>query len=212
VRRSALSTRFRRIAGCDVSVEREAGRVFAAIVLLDWPGLDMVAVATAVGNADFPYVPGYLSFREGPVLEKAFARLPRRPDVAVFDGQGIAHPRRFGLACHLGVLWDVPSIGCAKSRLVGEAREPGAEKGDWTPLVDRGERVGSVLRTRTGVKPVWVSPGHRVDQAGARRVVLEACTRYRLPEPTRLAHREVNALRRAWMARHRTDRAGRRAK
>jgi deoxyribonuclease V len=173
--------------------------------MLSWPDLDRIETATAVGAAVFPYVPGYLSFREGPVLDVAFGRLSERPDLVFFDGQGTAHPRRCGLASHLGVLWDVPAVGCAKSRLVGEADEPGPSRGDWTPLIDGEEIVGSVLRTRRGVKPMWISPGHRIDSEGARRVVLEGCTRYRMPEPTRRAHLEVNALRRAWTARERPD-------
>jgi len=205
VRIQPLRTRLRAIAGCDVSFDRASGRLFAAVVVLGWPDLGWLESATAVGQADFPYVPGYLSFREGPLLEKAFERLGRRPSLVIFDGQGLAHPRRFGLACHLGVLWRVPSVGCAKTRLVGTAEDPGTRKGDWSPLRDGEEVIGSVLRTRDGVKPVFVSPGHRIDQAGARKVVLEATTRYRLPEPTRQAHGEVNALRRAWMARFRPD-------
>ncbi len=203
VRLTPLSTRLRRVAGCDVSEDRAAGRVFAAVVVLSWPDLDRIEIATATRDARFPYVPGYLSFREGPLLDEAFARLSERPDLVMFDGQGIAHPRRCGLASHLGVLWDLPAVGCAKSRLVGDADEPGLSRGDWSSLVDRGELVGSVLRTRHGVKPMWVSPGHRIDHEGARRVVLEACTRFRLPETTRRAHLEVNVLRRAWIARGR---------
>jgi deoxyribonuclease V len=206
IRKRVLLTRprrrFRTIAGCDVSVEQEVGRVFAAVVVMTWPGLERAETSTAVGTADFPYVPGYLSFREGPLLDEAFRALEAKPDVILVDGQGYAHPRRCGLACHLGVMWDVPSVGCAKSRLVGEAEEPGRRKGDWAPLVDRGEVVGSVLRTRDDVKPVFVSPGHRMDQDGARELVLESVTRYRLPEPIRRAHGEVNALRRSWMSRH----------
>lgn len=205
VRLHPLRTRLRRIAGCDVSLERAADRVYAAVVVLAWPGLERLEVAHAVRKADFPYVPGYLSFREGPVLDLAFRRLRIRPDLVIFDGQGIAHPRRFGLASHLGVLWRVPSVGCAKSRLVGAAKDPGIRKGDWTPLRDGTEVIGSVLRTRDGVRPVFVSPGHRVDHAGARRVVLRAATRFRLPEPTRLAHGEVNDVRRAWIARNRPE-------
>jgi deoxyribonuclease V len=195
----------RRIAGCDVSFERSLGRVFAAVVLLSWPDLELIETATAGRKQTFPYVPGYLSFREGPVLEAAYSKLGRRPDLLIFDGQGLAHPRRFGLACHLGVLWNLPSIGCAKSRLVGEAAEPGPRKGDWTPLIDGEEVVGSLVRTRDRVKPVWVSPGHRIDHEGAREIILAAATRYRLPEPTRLAHGEVNALRRAVLARTARD-------
>jgi deoxyribonuclease V len=205
VRIQPFRGRIRRIAGCDVSFERAYGKLFAAVVVFRWPGLEPVEMATAVGEADFPYVPGYLSFREGPVLEKAYEKLERRPNLVIFDGQGIAHPRRFGLASHLGVVWRVPSVGCAKTRLVGTARDPGIRKGDWTPLRDGREVIGSVLRTRDRVKPVFVSPGHRIDHRGARRVVLEATTRYRLPEPIRAAHREVNVLRRAWIARFRPD-------
>lgn len=202
----APRTRPRRIAGCDVSVEAAAGKVFAAVVVFRWPQLERLETVTAVGAADFPYVPGYLSFREGPVLDRAFRKLSERPDLVIFDGQGIAHPRRFGLASHLGVLWDVPSVGCAKTRLVGAGDEPAVEKGSWTPLRDGDEVIGSILRTRDGVKPVFVSPGHRIDLAGAREVVLRATTRYRLPEPTRSAHGEVNAARRAWIARYRPER------
>ncbi len=205
VRLTERPTRLRRVAGCDVSVERRAGRVFAAVVVLAWPGLDRLETATAVGKDLFPYVPGFLSFREGPVLDRAFRKLRTRPDLVIFDAQGIAHPRRFGLASHLGVLWDIPAVGCAKSRLIGKAAEPGCRKGEWTPLFDGDEIVGSVLRTRDRVKPVYVSPGHRIDHAGARDVVLRATTRFRLPESTRLAHGEVNALRRAWVSRYRPD-------
>ncbi len=197
-----LRVRPKTVAGCDVSVEQEAGRVFGAIVVMAWPSLARLETSTAVGVAAFPYVPGYLSFREGPLLDEAFRRVRIRPDLVLFDGQGYAHPRRFGLACHLGVRWDVPAVGCAKSRLLGKAEDPGSRKGDWSPLVDAGEVVGSVLRTREGTKPVFVSPGHRIDQAGARKFVLEATTRYRLPEPIRRAHGEVNALRRAWISKH----------
>jgi deoxyribonuclease V len=197
VRLTPRRGRLRRVAGADVSCERGSDRVWAAVVLLSWPDLEPIETATAVARAAIPYVPGYLSFREGPVLDRAFARLGTVPDAVILDGQGLAHPRRFGLACHLGVLWDVPTVGCAKSRLIGEAETPGPRKGDWAPLVSGDERLGCVLRTRDGVKPVWVSPGHRMDQNGARELVLAATTRYRLPEPTRRAHGEVNALRRA---------------
>jgi deoxyribonuclease V len=200
-----LRTRVRTVAGCDVSVEQEVGRVFAAIVVWTWPGLTRVETSTAVGVASFPYVPGYLSFREGPLLDEAFRALRTKPDLLLIDGQGFAHPRRCGIASHLGVIWDLPSVGCAKTRLIGEAQEPGCRKGNWTPLEDDGEVVGCVLRTRDDVKPVFVSPGHRIDFDGARELVLESVTRYRLPEPIRKAHGEVNALRRAWMTRHCPD-------
>jgi deoxyribonuclease V len=156
----------------------------------------VVEVATASGRPAFPYVPGYLSFREGPLLLEAFGRLRLQPDLCLFDGQGLAHPRRFGLACHLGVLLDLPSVGCAKSLLVGEYREPGAKRGDWSPLRLDGRMVGAVLRSRDSVNAIFVSPGHRITLRGAVRWVL-ACSRARVPEPIRLAEQVVNRLKEA---------------
>jgi deoxyribonuclease V len=143
----------------------------------------------------FPYVPGYLSFREGPVFLHAARRLRVRPDLWLFDGQGIAHPRGFGLAAHLGVLLDRPSVGCAKSRLVGEHRMPGPGRGEWTPLIFGGKRVGAVVRTRDHVRPLYVSVGHRISLPAAIRWVL-ACCAYRVPEPIRLAEQLVNRVKR----------------
>jgi deoxyribonuclease V len=137
----------------------------------------------------FPYVPGLLAFREGPVVLAALEQVSDPPDVLLFDGQGLAHPRRLGLATHIGVLLDRPSIGCAKSRLCGEHEEPPAERGGWVPLRDGDEVIGGVVRTRAGVRPVYVSVGHRVDLETAVSLVVACCTRYRLPEPTRRAHR-----------------------
>jgi deoxyribonuclease V len=139
----------------------------------------------------FPYVPGLLSFREIPVVLDALGKLRHPPDLLLCDGQGYAHPRRFGLACHLGVLTGIPAIGVAKSRLIGEYAEPGSNKGDWSPLMDGGEVIGAVLRTRDNVNPVYVSVGHRIELDAAQRIVLACATRYRLPEPTRLADRLV---------------------
>jgi deoxyribonuclease V len=186
----------RLVAGADVSFDRHSPRLYAAVVVLDAASLDVVEVAGVQTRARFPYVPGYLSFREIPPLLEAFARLRSRPDLIVCDGQGRAHPRRFGLACHLGVLLDVPTLGCAKSRLIGEYREPAARRGAHTRLRDGGQVIGEVVRTRSGVKPVFVSVGHRITLAGARRSVLRLAPRYRLPEPIRVAHQEVNRLRR----------------
>lgn len=188
--------RVRLVAGADLSYDRGSDRFFAAVVLVELPGLDVVEEATARGRSPFPYIPGLLSFREGPLLMKAFGRLRRAPDLVLFDGHGLAHPRRFGIACHLGLLLDVPSVGCAKSRLVGEHREPGRRRGDWTPLRHRGEIVGAVLRTRPGVRPVYVSCGHRIGLRPAIRWTLECCRRFRIPEPIRRAHLRANALRR----------------
>lgn len=187
--------RVRLIAGADLAYRADGRRAWAAVVL--WAPADgrVVEVATAAGRPAFPYVPGYLTFREGPLVLAAFARLRGRPDLCLFDGAGLAHPRGFGLACHLGVLLDLPSVGCAKSLLTGRCRRPGPGRGDWTPITLDGRRVGAALRTRNGVKPLFVSPGHRIGLPAAIRWVLAAC-RYRVPEPIRLAEQVVNRLRR----------------
>ncbi len=177
------------VAGVDVGLPRGAGMARAAVVVLRLPDLTTADWAVAERPVEFPYVPGLLSFREGPVILDALNRLARPPDLLIFDGQGIAHPRRLGIASHIGVLADLPAIGCAKSRLCGTYEEPPPEKGGQTPLHHNGEIIGAALRTRTGVKPVFVSPGHRVDHAAAVHWVLAACTKYRLPETTRRAHR-----------------------
>jgi deoxyribonuclease V len=153
-------------------------------------------VQTAVGDTRFPDVPGLLSFRESPIVLEAFAKLKTRPDALMLDGHGYAHPRRFGLACHVGVWLDLPTLGCAKSRFIGSHREPGKRPGGTAALRDDGEVIGRVVRTKLGVKPVFVSVGHRIDLAGAVRLVLASCKGYRVPEPTRQAHLHVNALRR----------------
>jgi deoxyribonuclease V len=183
----------RLVAGADLAYRADGSAAWAAVVL--WSPSDgaVVETATASGRPRFPYVPGYLSFREGPLLLRAFGRLRRKPDLVLFDGQGIAHPRGLGLASHMGVLLDLPSIGCAKSRLVGEHAEPGPHRGDWAPLMLEGRRVGAVLRAREGVKPLWISPGHRIDLAHALRWTLTCC-RTRVPEPVRLAEQVANRL------------------
>ena len=186
----------RRVAGADVSYDRRSPVLHAAVVVLDAASLEVLETAGVRARARFPYVPGYLSFREMPALLEAFARLRTRPDLLVADGHGRAHPRRFGIACHLGVALDLPTIGCAKSRLVGAHREPGARRGSHVQLRDEGEVIGEVVRTREGVKPVFVSVGHRVSLASARRWILRLAPRHRLPEPVRAAHEEVNRLRR----------------
>jgi len=165
-------------------------------VVLALPGLEVVEEATARGKSPFPYIPGLLSFREGPLLMKAFRKLERKPDLVLFDGHGLAHMRRFGIACHMGLLLGLPAIGCGKSRLVGEHGESGPRPGDWTPLRHEGRTVGAVLRTREGVKPIYVSPGHRIGLASAIRWTLKCLGRTRLPEPTRQAHLLANRLRR----------------
>jgi len=185
---SPFSAKYRYVAGADVAYSKKDNALFAAVVVLEYPSAEEVLSRTEKGEATFPYIPGLLSFREAPLLLQIFEELPITPDVVIFDGQGLAHPRGFGLACHVGLFLDVPSIGCAKSRLVGEHEEPGPIKGSTTPLTYKEKVVGAVVRTRDKVKPVFVSPGHKVDIKSAVRIVLETCRGYRLPEPTRIAH------------------------
>lgn len=175
------------IAGVDVSVQE--GRARSAVVLLSFPELEPVDAATAEGPSVFPYVPGLLAFREGPIVLAALEKLTERPDVLMFDAHGMAHPRRVGLATHLGVLLDMPSVGCAKSRLCGEYIEPDATRGSWTRLRENGEVIGAVVRTRDNVRPVFVSIGHRVNLDTAVALVLDCAPDFRLPETTRWAHR-----------------------
>ncbi len=177
----------RTVAGVDVSVRDEVSR--AAIVVLRFPALTILEVSQAQAPTPFPYIPGLLSFREGQVILAAYERLTVTPDVLIFDGQGQAHPRRLGIAAHIGLWLERPTVGCAKSRLTGFHREPGQNRGDFTPLLNaRREIIGAVLRTRTRVKPVYVSPGHLCDLRSAVQIVLACTTRYRLPEPIRAAH------------------------
>jgi len=159
-----------------------------AVVILNYPELRLVETKIVNGRLDFPYVPGLLSFRESPLVLAACEKLMVIPDLILVDGQGVAHPRRMGLASHLGLFLNTPTIGCAKSRLCGEDKVPGAEPGSHAELVDRGEIIGAALRTKLGVKPVYVSIGHKVDLPTAIHWVLECCRGYRLPEPARLAH------------------------
>ncbi len=191
IRRRGSVRDARLIAGADLAFAVGGTRCIAGVVVWDLRAQVVVEQRVAVQPVRFPYVPGLLSFREAPALLAAVQKLQCSPDVFIFDGQGWAHPRRFGLGCHLGLLIDRPSIGCAKSRLIGQYDEPGPERGARSPLMDRGQRVGTVLRTRTGVKCVYVSVGHRVSLPAAEQLVLACCTRYRLPEPTRLADRLV---------------------
>jgi len=175
------------VGGVDVSIKH--GRAVAAVAVLSYPDLVPLEEATAATKAYFPYVPGLLAFREGPAVLAAVERLKSHPQVLIFDAHGLAHPRRMGLAAHLGVLLDVPAVGCAKSRLIGAYEEPGETKGSWTYLIHDDEVIGAVVRTRDRVRPVFVSVGHRADLSTAVSLVLGCCGRYRLPEPTRWAHR-----------------------
>jgi deoxyribonuclease V len=181
--------RVRTVAGVDIGLREKNTITRAAVVVLSFPELEMVDQAIVNRPTTFPYVPGLLSFREAPAALEALARLPVRPDLLLCDGQGRAHPRRFGLACHLGLLSDIPSIGVAKSRLVGEHQGVAEKRGSRQPLMLEEEVIGTVLRTRTAVKPVYVSIGHRVSLETAVDYVLSCAPKYRLPETTRRAHR-----------------------
>jgi len=185
----------RTVAGIDVSYDAETATMIAGVVVLNLADLSLLEYATAVTPATFPYVPGLLSFREIPAVLLAFRKIKSRPDCLICDGQGIAHPRRIGLASHLGIWLGLPTIGCAKSVLVGEFAPPGVKRGSRSFMTDRGDRVGVALRTRDHVKPVFVSPGHQMTIARAAELVLDCCTRFRLPEPTRRAHLLVNSVR-----------------
>jgi len=220
--------RLRTVAGADVAYEprrrprhgrpddEPAARFVAAVVVMRLPSLEIIETAVAAAETCFPYIPGLLSFREGPALERAFEQLTVQPDAILFDGQGMAHPRGLGLASHIGLLLDATTVGCAKSRLYGITRgEPGPRRGNRRALLAPadphgafapGQRIGTVLRTRDNVKPVWVSVGHRIDLAGAERLVLLTTRGRRLCEPIRAAHHLVNdALRRSISGTPRTD-------
>jgi len=186
------------VAGADLAFDPSTQIAFAGVIVYRFPGLEEVERRRARRKLRFPYVPGLLSFREGPALLAAFARLRTEPDVILIDGHGLAHPRRFGIACHLGVLFDKPTIGCAKSLLVGEHAEPAAPAGSATPLLLGGERVGVVLRTRENVKPIYVTPGHRVSVDSAVELVRLCLDGFRIPKPTREADHYVRDLRRAY--------------
>jgi deoxyribonuclease V len=176
------------VAGADVGFDKTGQWAIAGIAVFEWPGLDLVDIALAASRVEFPYIPGLLSFREIPALVRAFLRLDVLPDLVFCDGQGRAHPRRFGLACHLGVVLGLPTIGCAKSILVGEHGAVGARRGSRAALVDAGEVVGTAVRTRDNVKPIYVSAGNMMDLDSAAEMVLAAGRGYRVPEPTRFAH------------------------
>lgn len=184
------------VAGCDLGFTRDGSGAVACLVTYRYPSLEEVERVYVQASVTYPYIPGLLSFREGPVLEKLFVKIRCMPDVILFDGQGIAHPRRLGIASHMGLLLDVPTIGCAKSRLCGVHDEPGQNVGDWAKLQDQktGEVIGAVLRTREGVKPIFVSPGHMISLANAIAVTLGCLDRTRIPKPTREADKLVRQL------------------
>ncbi len=192
----------RRVAGADVSISRDGRRAYAGIVVVLLATLAPADQASAAAAVSFPYIPGLLSFRELPALTAAWQQLATRPDVVIFDGQGLAHPRRFGIACHGGLLFETPSVGCAKTILVGRHGPLGEARGSTATLVHRGEVVGMAVRTRTGVRPVYVSPGHLMDLPTAVALVLQVSRGYREPEPIRRSHRLVSDVRRLDESRH----------
>lgn len=196
VRIVPLERQIETIAGADISFNKFSPVMYAGIVVLRLPGLEVLEEVGIVSETHFPYVPGLLSFRESPMVLEAWAKLKTEPDAVMFDGQGLAHPRRVGIASHVGLLINRPTLGCAKSVLVGKFAEPGLERGSWTEMIDKGEAVGAALRTKTNVKPIYVSPGHLIDLKDAIQLTLDSDGGYRQPEPTRRAHNLVNALRR----------------
>lgn len=188
IREDALAA-VRYVAGVDVGFEDKGRTTRAAVAVLEFPGLALHDQAISRSPTRFPYIPGYLSFRELPAVLLALDQLTVMPDLLLCDGQGLAHPRRFGLACHLGIVTDIPSVGVAKSRLIGVHDELPPEKGQWLPLMHKGETIGAVVRSRSKVSPLYVSLGHRISLPTAIDYVLRCTTRYRLPETTRWAHR-----------------------
>lgn len=188
IRSRCLWSEPRRVAGVDVSVDRIRNTARAAVVVVSFPGLEVLEIRAAEGTLRWPYVPGFLSFREAPLVLEACRLVEATPDLVIVDGHGTAHPRRLGIASHLGLFLDVPTIGCAKSLLCGTHEMPGTKRGATAEIVDNGEMVGMALRTRDNVRPVYVSVGHRCGFADAVASVLHCSGKYRLPEPTRLAH------------------------
>ena len=202
--RVELEDRFgdiRYVAGADLAFDPATEVAFAGVIVYRFPGLEEVERRMARRKLRFPYVPGLLSFRECPILLAAFARLETEPDLVLIDGHGRAHPRRFGIACHMGILFDKPTIGCAKSRLVGEHQEPDQRAGSTSPLMLEGERLGVVLRTRDRVRPIYVTTGHRVSLDTAVGLVKKCLDGFRIPKPTREADHYVRDLRRAYQRR-----------
>jgi deoxyribonuclease V len=188
---SVIEPRF--IAGIDVSTEKSRGKGAAAVVVLEYPGLELVETKIVQGDIDFPYVPGLLSFRESPLILKACEQLTHTPDLIMVDGQGIAHPRRLGIAAHLGLFFDTPTIGCAKSRLCGTHQMPTPEAGNFEELTDNNETIGAVLRTKYNTNPVYVSIGNKIALEDVIYWVMRCCRGYRLPEPIRFAHQAAGS-------------------
>ena len=183
------------IAGADISFNKYSTTVYAGIVVMQFPSLQVIETSGIVDEAMFPYIPGLLAFREVPALSKAWEKVKIKPDVLVLDGHGIAHPRRMGIAAHFGVVIDTPTLGCAKSLLTGKYDEPAPEAGSVSDLISKGELIGKVLRTKKNTKPVFISPGNLITMDESVSLIRQCVGKYRIPEPTRLAHNFVNELR-----------------
>jgi len=192
---SHLPRTIKTVAGADISYSKGSNLFFAAVLILAYPDLEVIEEASSSAQVSFPYIPGLLTFREGPPLLQAFAKIKRVPDVVIFDGQGISHPRGIGLASHLGLFLNIPTIGCAKKRLVGTHEEVGIEAGSIAPLRFGNKTIGAAVRTKSNVQPVYISPGHKIGLDKAISIALSSCSGYRLPEPVRQAHLAVNRLR-----------------
>ncbi len=185
------------IAGCDLAFSKDGKNAIAGVIIYRWPDLFEVERAVVKTRSIFPYIPGLLAFREAPTLVKVIKKLKTIPDLYIFDGQGIAHPRGMGIATHMGLLLNKPTIGCAKSRLCGTYREPAKRAGSYQPLIYKGKKIGLVLRTRTGVRPVFVSPGHKIQLKSAVQIILHCIDGYRIPKPTREADHLVESVKRS---------------
>ena len=190
----------RKIAGADMAFSRKHNLAFGVVAIYSFPDFEILEIQRGVKKIDFPYVPGFLSFREAPLLLDLFENLRNIPDIVMIDGQGIAHPRRLGLAAHIGLFLQIPTIGVAKSRLFGKYTEPGPSKGDWSWLWNGDEKIGVVLRTRDNVKPVFVSPGNMISLEGARDWALKCAIKYRIPEPTRIADKLVGQFKQTFIS------------
>jgi deoxyribonuclease V len=186
-------SKIKKVAGADVSYYKN--KMIAGVIVFEFPNLKAIEKQSFISPVNFPYIPGLLTFREGPSILAAFKKIKNEPDIILFDGQGIAHPRRMGIATHLGLFLDKPTIGCAKSRLSGKYTSVGEEKGDYAPLKEGEEILGAVLRTRKKVKPIFVSPGYKIDLSNSIEIVLKCTDKYKLPVPVREAHLFVNQIR-----------------
>jgi len=184
----------RHIGGGDVGYSKNKKLLLGVIAVFSFPEMEVLDFATACGKIPFPYISGFLSFREGPILIKTFNQLKIKPDLMILEGQGIAHPREFGLASHLGLWLDLPSIGCTKTPLLNSCVSPGNSKGSYKSILKEGKEVGAILRTREGVKPVFISPGHRIDLPTTIQIILSTCSKFRIPEPLRKAHQLTQIL------------------